>query len=409
MQNRKDKLLKLRNSLRTSLKVIKMKLTVMEKDLQNCITYYEHLHMYPELGNEEYETQKYVSSLVNNIGYEIIPVDTTGFIAYLDVGAEQTIALRAELDALPIEESNSSQIRSMNPGVFHACGHDAHMAMLITVSEIIQRNKVLLKNNIALLFEEAEEIGSGTPPICDALTQFNIKSIWGIHVEPDVQAGLIALNEGPIMAGSADINITIRGAGGHSSRPDYCHNPINAVAAIVQSIRTLWVDNIPPDSRTSFAFTKISGGTELNIIPDEVYLGGNLRFFDRSKAELIIDKMKTRISCISREYECAVEFTDTLFESGGITCNDVELCKKVKSKMIDNGLKDTIISIPPLYSSESFSHFCKKYKCIYAFLGNGSDTNYPLHSSNFRVDLNQLPLGIKATLSYIEAENSIDE
>lgn len=382
-----------------------MGFAISDRDLDNCLAYFKHLHAYPEVGGQEFKTREYVSGLLKNIGYEIVPVSTTGFIAYLDVQAEQTLALRAELDALPIEECSSSELKSKNKGVFHACGHDSHMAMLITVGEILQRNSEILKNNIAIIFEENEENGTGIAVLCDALEKLNIKSIWGIHVEPDVKAGLIALSEGPIMAGSSDINILIKGKGGHSSRPDYCHNPINAMGAILQSIRTLWTDVIPPDSGTSFCFTKVSGGTELNIIPDEVYLGGNLRFFDFDTARMIIEKIRMRSSYIAGEYECEVEITDTLDESGGTTRNDVELCKRVTQQMRDNGWGDKLISIPPLYSSESFSHFCKKYKCLYAFLGNGSGENVPLHSSRFSVDLNQLPLGIAATLAYVEAEN----
>lgn len=379
---------------------------ISDNDLERCNKYYKYLHKNPELSGEEFKTSEYIKNKFINIGFEIITVSKTGFIAFLNLNHKSTVALRAELDALPITEDNSHTIKSINDGISHACGHDGHMAMMITIGEILFRNKEKLNVNVAFLFEEGEEIGIGNPALKKSLNLFNIRSIWGIHFEPDLPSGFISLTEGPIMAGDVDIEIKIKGKGGHSSRPDYCNNPINAVASIIQSIRLFWSDIISPNSKTTFSFTKIKAGEGLNIIPDDAYIGANMRFFDREVAEFIIDSMKKRINLIVEEYGCEVEFSKSMDIYGNITINDEELTKRMINVMKKNDLSKNIRNLKPLYSSESFANFCENYKCIYAFLGNQPNKeNIPLHSSKFIVDINQFELGIKSSLCYVETEN----
>lgn len=379
---------------------------VNEEDLIKCNKYYEYLHKNPELSGEEFETSIYIQNKFENLGYEIIKVSKTGFIAFLNLNFKETISLRAELDALPILEDEKHIIKSCNRGISHACGHDGHMAMMLTVGEILSRNKEKLNINVAILFEEGEETGIGNPPFITALKKFNIRSIWGIHFEPDLPSGFISISEGPIMAGDTDIEIIIRGKGGHSSRPDYCNNPINVVAAIIQSIRLFWADVIDPESKSTFSFTKVNAGDGLNIIPDTAYIGANLRFFDKKIAKFIISSIKKRVKLIAEEYGCEVEFSKSMDIYGNITINDIDLTRKIKNTMKENNLEENIRYLKPLYSSESFANFCEKYKCVYSFLGNQPENkNTPLHSSKFIIDINQFELGIKSSLCYVETEN----
>ena len=377
-----------------------------DEDLKKCKEYFEYLHKTPELSGEEIKTSEYIQNKFRELGYEIKKVSNTGFIAFLNLNQKSTIALRAELDALPILEDEDHVIKSCNRGISHACGHDGHMAMMMTVGEILARNREKLNINIAILFEEGEETGVGNPFLRKALESFDIRSIWGIHFEPDLPSGLISITEGPIMAGDTDIEIIIKGKGGHSSRPDYCNNPINAVAAIIQSIRLFWADIINPESKTTFSFTKINAGEGLNIIPDTAYIGANLRFFDKEIAKFIISSIKKRVKLIAEEYGCEVEFSESLDVYGNITVNDIDLTRRIKNVMCENNLAESIEELKPLYSSESFANFCEKHKCVYAFLGNQpGNENIPLHSSKFMIDTNQFELGIKSSLCYVETEN----
>ena len=376
------------------------------EDLKKCNEYFEYLHRNPELSGKEVKTSEYVQNKFRELGYEIEKVSNTGFIAFLNLNQNSTIALRAELDALPIIEDETHIIKSYNRGISHACGHDGHMAMTMTVGEILSRNREKLNVNVAILFEEGEETGIGNIFLRNALENFNIRSIWGIHFEPDLPSGFISITEGPIMAGDTDIEIIIKGKGGHSSRPDYCNNPINAVAAIIQSIRLFWADIINPESKTTFSFTKINAGEGLNIIPDTAYIGANLRFFDKEIAKFIISSIKKRVKLIAEEYGCEVEFSESMDVYGNITVNDVDLTRRIKNVMCENNLAESIEELKPLYSSESFANFCEKHKCVYAFLGNQpGNKNIPLHSSKFIIDTNQFELGIKSSLCYVETEN----
>lgn len=376
------------------------------EDLKKCNEYFEYLHSNPELSGNEIKTSKYIQNKFQELGYEIKKVSNTGFIAFLNLNQKSTIALRAELDALPIIEDECHSIKSCNKGVSHACGHDGHMAMMMTVGEILNRNREKLNVNIAILFEEGEETGIGNPFLKKALEKFDIRSIWGIHFEPDLPSGKISITEGPIMAGDTDIEIILKGKGGHSSRPDYCNNPINAVAAIIQSIRLFWADSINPDSKTTFSFTKISAGEGLNIIPDSAYIGANLRFFDKETAKFIISSIKKRVKLIAEDYGCEVEFSESMDIYGNITFNDIDLTRRIKMIMQKNNLKGCIRELKPLYSSESFANFCEKYRCVYAFLGNQpKNKNIPLHSNKFIVDTTRFKLGINSSLCYVETEN----
>lgn len=382
----------------------KMKDWVENEDIQECGKFFQWLHLHPEESGCEYETSKYVSTVLKEEGYRIIQVSNTGFIAFLDLGCRETIALRAELDALQI---SGDYWEDDIPGkIVHACGHDGHMAMLMTTGKILARKRDCLKTNVALLFEEGEEKGLGNEALRIAMEPLGIKSVWGLHVEPEVESGKIALVPGMIMAGDTDIEIRLVGEGGHASRPDQCRNPINAAGELIQAVRSMWMDETTPGTAVSFSFTKIQGGKELNVVPDEVILGGSLRFFDKETAKTVISKIKERASHIAAMNECRVIFSDSMEIYGDITWNDPELCKKVRRVMEDYGLQERLTRLPPLYSSESFAHFSKKYPSLYVFLGNGrKGEEIPLHSRWFEADPSNFELGIQAALCFVEAES----
>lgn len=381
-----------------------MKDWIEQSDISECRLNYEWLHAHPEEGGQEYQTSAYVQNTLSERGYSIFRASETGFIAFLDLGFREAVALRAELDALSMDaEEESGDICHETR---HACGHDGHMAILMAVGKILVRNKEQLKTNIALLFEEGEEKGIGNSPLREVMKPLGIKSVWGLHVEPEVESGRIALMPGVIMAGDTDVEIRIVGEGGHASRPDLCKNPIYVATEVVQALRTMWMEETKPGAKITFGLTKFLGGKELNVIPEEVILGGSLRFFDKEIARDILARMKKKIIGIVSLHGCKVQFSESMDILGDITWNDENLCEKVRDVMVEQGLGEAIIKIPPLYSSESFAHFCNEYPSIYAFLGNRKgEENVPLHSRDFQVDTNNFKLGIQAALCYIQAES----
>ena len=282
-----------------------------------------HLHQHPELSGQEVETVKFLKAELQKLGgFDIHDVPgSTGFYAILDTGRKgRTIGLRTDIDGLPIEESpvngggKQKKWVSLNKGVTQGCGHDGHMAIILGTARILSRLRSQLKGRFVFIFEEGEESNSGIRPMIAALkhdgVQFDV--IYGNHVASNVPSGKVFVKPGPIMAGMATLAYHIVGRGGHVSRPDKSVNPVFAAADVLTSISVAWNNQLDLEKLVTLGVTQLEGGKVYNVIPNEVFIGGSLRFFDDEAGKHALNLVKSVSEHVAAAHGCTVSYTDRM-------------------------------------------------------------------------------------------------
>ena len=248
-----------------------------------------YLHEHPELSGEEYETVKFIREEIAKLGLPVTSVPGTGFYAVLDTRRPgKTIGLRTDIDALPIQEhpQNLKQNKkwvSRNAGVSHTCGHDGHIAILLGAVKILHDLKDRLNGRVVFIFEEGEETNSGIRAMVEALRPLKIDAIYGNHLKSNLASGKLYIREGAIMAGTGTVAFDVVGRGGHASRPDLSINPVFAAANILTGISVAWNNQRDITQTVTLGITQIQGGKIYNVIPDTVFIGGTIRFFNRQE------------------------------------------------------------------------------------------------------------------------------
>jgi len=372
------------------------------------------LHQYPEETAKEFETSKFLQKEMDKLGLPMEMVSTTGFIATLDTGKPgKKIALRADIDALPMPESfdnlkGPKKYVSKNEGVCHACGHDAHMAMLLGAAKVLVELKDQLTGIIYICFEEGEERGTGIWGMIDGLkARGPIDAMWGIHVTSFMPAGTINVDAGPRMAGPAGISFEVIGRGGHGSRPDLSVNPVFAAANILTGIGTAWPNRIDAEKTVTLGLATIHGGTAANIIPDSVKIGGTLRFFDVEEGKKAVQIIKDVATYTAKAHNCEVKFEDLPF-MGTPVVNDDAFAADAQQWLGEVLPEGTITHGNKWYASEGFGIYARELQTpvILAFLGVGNPeygSGAEHHNVHFDVDEDVLKIGVLSTIKIATA------
>jgi len=370
------------------------------------------VHAFAEPGGEEHRTAAFLRAQLDAFGLPWQPVGQTGTLAVLDTGRPGPgLALRADIDALPVPQhpenlAGPRVCRSENPGFSHACGHDAHTAMLLAAAKALSAQRDLLCGRVYFCFEAGEENGVGARPMLEALAQHPVDACWAIHVYAGLQSGKLCLADGPRMAGAAGVDITVNGKGGHGSRPDLSANPVFCAASILTNVSTAWVNQIPAGQTVTLGVTSIQGGQTVNVIPETARIIGSLRFFDQSAGEKGVQVFKTVAQHTAAMNGCTVEFGPRFNVVCGPVINHpacAALARQAAAQVLPAG---TLAPCEPWYASESYSRYCRIYPCVMAHLGIanpacGSGAGH--HNDRFDVDEAVLPLGVAATLAYAGA------
>ena len=246
-------------------------------------------HTYPELSGKEYETVKYICKELEDMGIEYVDVEDGGIVGLIHGGKPgKTILMRADVDALPIMESPNNLAGakvcvSQNAGVSHACGHDAHAAMLLAEAKILQANKDELNGNVVLCFERGEEGGGQIKnllPYIEDVMKLSIDGCLATHVKWDVPAGQVSVEPGAVISGGLGFAIRLRGQSGHGSRPDMAHSVLDCFNAIYNHMNMIRMKQVHPSDVLTFSVGTVNCGTAFNIIPDELTFTGSIRTFN---------------------------------------------------------------------------------------------------------------------------------
>lgn len=352
-----------------------------------------YLHENPELSGKEFETSKFLKNEAKKLGLNIKEVDGTGFYAILDTGKDgKTLGLRTDIDALPILEKETNQkgkrlCRSKVDGIFHACGHDGHMATLLGAMHVLSANKDKLKGKIIFIFEEGEETGVGIGKMVDCLKNEKIDAIYGQHLAAFLETGKIGLNAGPVMAGNAIVDFTVRGKGGHGSRPDLSISPIFAATNIINGFASAWVNRVDVRKTVTLGLGMINGGSITNVIPDEVRVAGSLRYFDTEEGKKALDLVRKVGTLTAEAHEC--EFIENkILHDNEPVINDENLTNLAQDS-IEEIMPGSIDKGINWFASETFAYYNKLCPTVFAMVGTKNDnigSGAEHHNEYFDID-----------------------
>ena len=366
-----------------------------------------YLHENPELSGKEIQTSSFLKNEVKKLGLEIKDVDGTGFYAILDTGKKgKTLGLRTDIDAIPIKENDKNLngerlCKSKNDGVFHACGHDGHMTIVLGAMKILVENMDKLNGKIIFIFEEGEETGSGIDKMVKALEDENIDAIYGNHLASFLETGKLGIDSGPVMAGFAIVDFSIKGKGGHGSRPDLSVSPIFAATNVVNALATAWVNRLDVTKTVTLGLGSINGGNIANVIPDEVRVTGSLRYFDTGEGNKAVELIKKIGSLTAQAHECEFIINDIRTEYNPVINNDELsiLARAASEDIMPGSIKDEVI----WFGSESFSEYNKLAKTIFALVGTKNDSlgsGAEHHNEYFDIDENSIDIAIKSMIKF---------
>lgn len=354
-----------------------------EKELETrLIEIRRHLHQYPELSKEEFETTKAIQNWLLEAGIEIrkTKLPTGVFAEIKGKKSGPVVAIRADIDALPIEEQTGLPYASKIKGVMHACGHDFHTAAAIGAAYLLKESESELHGAIRLIFQPAEETGGGAVKVIRDGQLDGVDAIIGLHNKPDLPVGTVGLKEGPLMAAVDRLYVTIRGKGGHGALPHTGKDPVVASAHLITALQSIVSRNVSPLESAVISVTKIEAGKTWNVIPEEVKLEGTVRTFD----PIIREEVKQRIETIVKHVAAAFsqESIISWYTGPPPLANDKRITEIVKQTAEQLPLK--VIDPEPSMAGEDFSSYLQLVPGTFAFFGTSGTEDW--HHPAFTVD-----------------------
>lgn len=376
--------------------------TLANQYFNEVVSIRRYLHQHPELSFEEFNTSKYVCSILDkyNISYKK-DIVKTGIVAIIEGKnpSKKTILLRADLDALPIEEKNNVEYKSQNIGVMHACGHDVHTASVLGTAIILNQLKNEFEGTVKIMFQPGEEVlpGGSSLMIKEGVLQ-NPKVDVAIaqHVFPSMEVGKVGFREGMYMASTDELHISITGKGGHAAMAGDYNNPLVVAAHIITEIEKQFPfvidaegvarntqNNIP----TVIAFGKIEGKGATNVIPESVYLAGTFRTMDEVWRKEVKGKIKEIINRVSSQYNTKADIK--IMDGYPFLTNDVEVTKYCKQAAIEYLGKDNVEDLPLRMTAEDFAYITQEVPSCFYRLGTGNKSKgitSGVHTATFDID-----------------------
>ena len=362
-------------------------------------------HKHPELGLEEFRTSKIIAKQLESFGLVVESgVGKTGIIGTLHGKNDgKTIALRADMDALPIQEKSNVPYKSVNNGIMHACGHDGHIAMLLGVAKILSQKKQNLSGNVKFIFQPAEEGFGGARLMIDDDALQRVDEIYGAHLWNVLPVGQISAQPGPIMAQAGKFGISILGKGGHGASPHESDDVIVALSHLILQMQTIVSRNTNPQESTVISVGKIHAGSNFNIIADQAYLEGTHRSFTLENFQMIKNRIMEIIAGIEKSFSVSINFEWT--DGYPPTVNYAKQTQKINviaSKYAN--IENKIVSM----GGEDFAYYLQQIPGCFFLIGsapNSDDlTATPHHCSHFDFDEKAMLIGASIFVDLIESE-----
>ncbi|MEJ5249776.1 MAG: amidohydrolase [Caldilinea sp.] len=367
-------------------------------------TWRRTIHRYPELSFTEQRTAALVNSVLIDLG---LPTETevakTGVVAHIRGGDGPTVALRADMDALPIQEINGSEFDSTRPGIMHACGHDAHTAMLLGAATLLKQlaDEGKLPGVVRLLFQPSEEAQdeegkSGGMRMVEEGALQGVDAVFGLHVDPFHDVGYVATRPGPMMAAADMFEIVVIGSGGHAARPQNTIDPIALSAHVINAVHQIVSRRLDPTQPGVITIGTIQGGTANNVIPDRVTMTGTIRSFTPEVRTLLQDELM-RAAGVVESLGGRAEVT--IFPGYPPTVNDPAATAHMTDAMRELLGEDRVAESELIMGAEDFSYMAQAAPGCFLRLGVHNPSwreYYPVHRADFRLDEDALPIGAAA-------------
>ena len=376
----------------------------IQKIREHIFSYRRDFHQYPELSFQEYRTAETISKHLESFGIEHrTGVGKTGVVGEIVFGDGPTIALRADMDALPIQEVGDLKYKSKNEGIMHACGHDGHMAILLGAANALSKNKKLKKGKVRFIFQPAEEGAGGARYMIKDGCLDQVDEIYGLHLWNYQPVGEIGVKNGPIMAAADMFDIIIKGKGGHGATPQGTVDAIVVASNLITMLQTIVSRNTNPLDNTVVTIGEINGGQNFNVIADEVRLTGTTRAYTENNRNMIKKRMQNIIDGVSKSF--GAEIVLKYKEGYPPTVNHedpTKLILEASSMVVGKGAGYPYLSM----GGEDFSYYLQKVPGCFFFVGSAPDKNNilstPHHCSHFDIDERSLLIGASVYVNLID-------
>ena len=379
-----------------------MSIISQKSDLhEQMVSWRHHLHQHPELSFKENMTSDYIASVLQSHDIEIHRgLAVTGIIATVHGQRDgNVIGLRADMDALPIQELNDFSYKSVHDGKMHACGHDGHSTMLLGAAIHLKENNDF-SGKVHFIFQPAEEGGGGGRVMVEEgiFDQFPCQAVYGMHNFPGIAEGKFAVHDTAVMAANETLNIIIKGKGGHAAMPDKCIDPVVVGAQIISALQSVVARNVAPLNSAVVSITMVNAGTASNVVPDDMQLTGSLRYFSKEVGDEVKEKIKNIVEGISQSMGASATFESLPNYPATInTPKHSELCANAAAMVV--GENNVLRSEQPTMGSEDFAFLLNASEGAYIWIGNGlvpedgPKGGCMLHNTQYDFNDKILPIG----------------
>lgn len=340
-----------------------------------------HLHAHPERSFHETETSAYLERVLRDHGIDVLanPMETGVVAQITGAHAGPTVALRADIDGLPIHEDSGLDFASANPGVMHGCGHDLHMASLLGAVFWLSAHRDLIGGTVRIIFQPAEELGLGARAVIDAGLVDGVEAIIGTHNNPNYAPGTLAAGTAPMMAGCVRFGVTLRAQGTHAGYPHKGTGPLEAMASMIMSLQTIVSRNVTPFHPLVVSVTEVHGGDVWNVVPTEAGFQGTVRYFHREDGDLAAERFRTIVEQTAAAYGIAASVDWDDFQDPLVS--DPALIEPVCAHIPQYA---SLAPIMPSMAGEDFAEYAKVTRPVFAFVGsNGTPGCADWHSPRF--------------------------
>ena len=368
---------------------------------EQMVTWRHHLHQHPELSFKEKMTSDYIASVLQSHDIEIHRgLAVTGIIATVHGQRDgNVIGLRADMDALPIQELNDFSYKSVHEGKMHACGHDGHSTMLLGAAIYLKENNDF-SGTVHFIFQPAEEGGGGGRVMVEEgiFDKFPCQAVYGMHNFPGIAEGQFAVHNTAVMAANETLKINIKGKGGHAAMPDQCIDPVVVGAQIISALQSVVARNVAPLNSAVVSITMVNAGTVSNVVPDDMQLTGSLRYFSKEVGDEVKDKIKNIVEGVSQSMGASATFESVGNYPATINIpKHAELCANAAAMVV--GENNVLRNEQPTMGSEDFAFLLNASEGAYIWIGNGlvpEDSpkgGCMLHNTQYDFNDEILPIG----------------
>ncbi|MDR3190530.1 MAG: amidohydrolase [Lactobacillaceae bacterium] len=356
-----------------------------------------YLHQHPELSDAEFATTEYLAAKLTEWGVPFTREGlATGLVAELGPDNGDIVAIRADIDALPIQEATGLPYASQNSGVMHACGHDFHMTALLGATYALKQNEATLPGKVRIFFQAAEEINHGGNQMVELGYVEGVKAIAGFHNMPDMAVGEIAVLDGAVFAGVDRFKVTINGHESHAAYPHQGADPIVAASAIVASLQTIIARNVDPIHSAVVSVTHLEAGTTWNVLPAEAWFEGTIRTFSAADQTLIKQRFTELVTSIATAYNTTATIEWVINPPVKVTTNDPRLAEAIRQTLPE---QLTLVDVNPSNAGEDFSAYTAEIPGVFALIG--SQGGAMLHQATLQVQDAALPGAVEYYLNAV--------